>query len=79
MSVLPCQSRPDLFFAEEPQQLTCAQALCRGCPARAECLAEAIERREPYGVWGGEIFRAGVVVPFKRGRGRPRKERPGAA
>ncbi|CAM5326708.1 WhiB family transcriptional regulator [Streptomyces tanashiensis] len=31
------------------------------------------ERREPWGVWGGELFVQGVVVARKRPRGRPRK------
>ncbi|HEX6577357.1 MAG TPA: WhiB family transcriptional regulator, partial [Jiangellaceae bacterium] len=30
-------------------------------------------RREPWGVWGGELFISGVVVARKRPRGRPRK------
>ena len=33
----------------------------------------AIERNEPWGVWGGEIFDRGVVIARKRPRGRPRK------
>ena len=33
----------------------------------------ALERAEPWGVWGGELFVQGVVVPRKRPRGRPRK------
>jgi len=33
----------------------------------------ALERSEPWGVWGGELFVQGVVVPRKRPRGRPRK------
>jgi len=40
---------------------------------RAACLAEAIERAEPWGVWGGQLFLRGVIVPTKRARGRPRK------
>ena len=36
-------------------------------------LAGAVERREPWGVWGGELFQAGVVIARKRPRGRPRK------
>ena len=32
------------------------------------------DRAEPWGVWGGEIFERGAVVPRKRPRGRPRKE-----
>ena len=29
-------------------------------------------RRESCGVWGGQIFAGGVVIPDKRGRGRRR-------
>jgi WhiB family transcriptional regulator, redox-sensing transcriptional regulator len=71
---LPCRSSdPELFFAESPADVEFAKALCGGCPVRAECLAGALERREPWGVWGGELFIQGVVVPRKRPRGRPRK------
>lgn len=35
------------------------------------CLAGAVERREPYGVWGGEIFDHGTITARKRPRGRP--------
>lgn len=69
---LPCRGEnADLWFAERPDQLGRAQALCRGCPIRRQCLAGALDRREPWGVWGGEIFERGRVIPFKRGRGRP--------
>jgi WhiB family redox-sensing transcriptional regulator len=30
-----------------------AKAVCRACPVRAECAAQALASREPYGVWGG--------------------------
>ena len=50
-----------------------AKALCVPCPLRDTCLAGALERREPWGVWGGQLVVAGVVVPRKRPRGRPRK------
>jgi len=71
---LPCRvGDPDLWFADSPAGLDEAKALCAGCPVLAECLAGAIQRREPWGVWGGEIFERGVVVPRKRPRGRPRK------
>ncbi len=55
-------------------QLELAKSLCGDCPVRVECLAGALERAEPWGVWGGEIFEHGAVVPRKRPRGRPRKE-----
>ncbi|WP_177891094.1 WhiB family transcriptional regulator [Vallicoccus soli] len=64
---------PELFFAESPQDVEDAKALCRSCPVREQCLASALDRHEPWGVWGGELLVQGVVVPRKRPRGRPRK------
>jgi WhiB family redox-sensing transcriptional regulator len=71
--MLPCHRHAELFFAESPTVLAQAQRLCAECPVREMCLAGALERREPHGVWGGEILVDGVVVASKRGRGRPRK------
>lgn len=72
---VPCQANdPDLWFAESPADLERAKAMCLGCPVRAQCLAGALARREPWGVWGGEIFERGLVIPRKRPRGRPRKD-----
>jgi WhiB family redox-sensing transcriptional regulator len=74
-SALPCRNfDPDLWFAEAPAELELAKSLCGECPVRVECLASALARQEPWGVWGGEIFERGAVVPRKRPRGRPRKE-----
>ena len=70
---LPCTEDPELFFAESPEDVETAKALCVGCAARMACLAGAMERREPWGVWGGELFLRGQIVPRKRPRGRPRK------
>lgn len=71
---LPCRTGDaDLWFAESPAQLEQAKALCAPCPVKAECLAGALSREEPWGVWGGEIFERGLIVPRKRPRGRPRK------
>lgn len=71
---LPCRlHHPDLWFAEGPAELELAKTFCADCPARAGCLAGALERREPCGVWGGEIFERGQIVRRKRPRGRPRK------
>ena len=72
---LPCRrDNAELYFAESPSDVELAKALCQDCPVRAECLAGALERREPWGVWGGELFLSGVVIPRKRPRGRPRKD-----
>jgi WhiB family transcriptional regulator, redox-sensing transcriptional regulator len=71
---LPCRVEdPELWFAESPDQLELAKSLCADCPMRAACLAGALERAEPWGVWGGEIFERGAVIARKRPRGRPRK------
>lgn len=74
LSKLPCRRvDPEVFFAETPADVESAKALCRDCPVQAICLAGALERREPWGVWGGELFVQGAVVARKRPRGRPRK------
>lgn len=73
---LPCHgSDPDLWFAESPADLERAKTLCVECPIRRECLSAALERQEPWGVWGGEIFERGTIVARKRPRGRPRRNR----
>jgi WhiB family redox-sensing transcriptional regulator len=72
---LPCHTvDPDLWFAESPADVETAKALCQTCPLKDACLAGALERREPWGVWGGQLVLSGVVVPRKRPRGRPRKD-----
>lgn len=76
----PCQESedPDLWFAERQADVEFAKTLCRTCPVREACLAGALAREEPWGVWGGEVFIGGQVVATKRGRGRPRKHHPAA-
>jgi WhiB family transcriptional regulator, redox-sensing transcriptional regulator len=72
---VPCRVQDaELWFAETPADLEVAKAFCQGCPARLACLSGALERREPWGVWGGEIFERGAIVARKRPRGRPRKD-----
>jgi WhiB family transcriptional regulator, redox-sensing transcriptional regulator len=71
---LPCRTHDaELFFAESPADVEYAKSLCQDCPVRRECLNGALERREPWGVWGGELLVQGAIVPRKRPRGRPRK------
>ena len=72
--LLPCAGDPELFFAEAPADVEAAKALCQACKIRMACLEGALERREPWGVWGGELLLRGTIVPRKRPRGRPRKE-----
>ncbi|BDZ57145.1 transcriptional regulator WhiB [Barrientosiimonas endolithica] len=71
---LPCRvNDPELWFAERPEDVEFAKALCAACPLQQACLDGAKDRREPWGVWGGQLFQQGVVIPRKRPRGRPRK------
>ena len=73
-TLLPCRANdPELWFAELPADVEFAKALCQTCPVRQLCLGGALERREPWGVWGGELFVQGETVARKRPRGRPRK------
>ncbi|GAA3610913.1 transcriptional regulator WhiB7 [Marihabitans asiaticum] len=70
----PCLvAEPELWFAETPAGVEHAKSLCASCPVRQSCLDGALERGEPWGVWGGELFDGGRVIPRKRPRGRPRK------
>ena len=73
--LLPCHAAdPDLWFAEDPADLEQAKTLCGDCPVRRQCLSAALDRAEPWGVWGGEILLRGTVLTRKRPRGRPRKD-----
>ena len=70
----PCMTEePETWFADTPDGVEFAKALCGTCPLRQACLEGALASREPWGVWGGELFDNGRVVPRKRPRGRPRK------
>lgn len=60
-----------LFFSDDDLELARAKAMCRTCGLQETCLSGAIERVEPYGVWGGKLVLDGVPVEVKRKRGRP--------
>lgn len=71
---LPCRHHDgELWFAERPAEVERAKALCGDCPLQVRCLEGALRRREPWGVWGGQLFMQGTIVARKRPRGRPRK------
>jgi WhiB family transcriptional regulator, redox-sensing transcriptional regulator len=65
-----------LFFSEQIDDIVRAKAICAKCPMIEPCLGGALERREPWGVWGGQLFLNGKVLAQKRKRGRPRKNPP---
>jgi WhiB family redox-sensing transcriptional regulator len=43
---------PDGLFVRGAEQNR-AKLVCMGCPVRTECLAEALDNRIDFGVWGG--------------------------
>lgn len=62
-----------LFFSEDLGDIARAKAICAECPVLAPCLESALIRREPWGVWGGQLFLNGRMLAIKRRRGRPPK------
>ena len=60
-----------LFFSDDNVDIARAKAICARCTLRASCLDEALERIEPWGVWGGELIEDGRGVADRRPRGRP--------
>lgn len=63
----------NLFFSEDEAEIRRAKEICTSCPLQRPCFEGAVNRREPWGVWGGELFDRGVPIARKRTRGRPRK------
>jgi WhiB family transcriptional regulator, redox-sensing transcriptional regulator len=43
----------EVWFPDDGEPVIVAKSYCRRCPVRSDCLAHAMERVEPYGVWGG--------------------------
>ena len=68
-------SLTELFFSEDLYDIARAKFICRSCEVREVCFDGAKARREPWGVWGGELFVNGKVIAQKRRRGRPPKQR----
>jgi len=62
-----------LFYSEQLDDIARAKEICGRCPIRQSCFDEALVRREPYGVWGGQLFFKGRALALKRPRGRPPK------
>ena len=56
---------PDGIGRPSSAQINQAKTVCHQCPIRLTCLQDALKRGEPWGVWGGELFQAGYVVPEK--------------
>ena len=60
-----------LFFSDDLVDIGRAKAICAKCPLQANCLRDAMDREEPWGVWGGELLLNGRIVTSKRACGRP--------
>jgi Transcription factor WhiB len=60
-----------LFFSDNIIDIARAKAMCGLCPLRVSCLADALDREEPWGVWGGELLSGGRIIANKRACGRP--------
>ena len=62
-----------LFFSDDLVDIARAKAICSKCALRTSCLRDALDREEPWGVWGGELLLNGRIVRDKRACGRPPK------
>ena len=69
-------SMTGLFFSDEIPDIIEAKRICATCPLAEQCLEGALERREPWGVWGGQLLVNGRILAQKRKRGRPPKNPP---
>lgn len=74
--IAACRAVPnaaDLFFSEDIGDIAAAKRVCADCSVLAECLEAALDGRELFGVWGGQLFINGKMLTVKRRRGRPPK------
>jgi len=56
---------PEIWFPDSQhgslkreRDMATAISICQDCPVRAECYADALERGERWGIWGGTDFYA---------------------
>lgn len=52
-------AHPDIFFPSRTSPHAArieaeAIAICEQCEVREACLADALKRNEPFGIWGGK-------------------------
>lgn len=67
------QTDPEMFFPEKGGSTRDPKKVCQGCTVRAECLEDALERDERFGIWGGLSERE------RRSLSRSRRDRGTAA
>jgi WhiB family redox-sensing transcriptional regulator len=60
---IPCrEADPELWFSSKPVEIETAIILCSACPIQTACYNGALERKEPWGIWGGKLFDHGTVI-----------------
>jgi len=47
------ETDPEMFFPDKGESVRPAKRVCAGCEVRAECLQDALDHGERFGVWGG--------------------------
>jgi WhiB family redox-sensing transcriptional regulator len=60
-------AEPDELFVPGAAQNR-AKAVCMGCPVRTECLADALDNRTEFGIWGGMTERERRALLRRRPR-----------
>ncbi|MCG6497035.1 MULTISPECIES: WhiB family transcriptional regulator [unclassified Kitasatospora] len=71
---------PDCFYPlpDQAEETEAAKALCAGCPVSEECLTEALETNDRYGIRGGLVESERIVL-HRLGKVRWEEERVVAA
>jgi WhiB family redox-sensing transcriptional regulator len=61
-------SDPTLFYPTAAAHVRKAKQICRDCPVWAACLADALTRKENWGVWGGltDVERRALTLRERR-------------
>lgn len=62
----PCEDHVQLFDATRAAEQARACAVCWTCPMIAHCLREALDNRDPWGIWGGMLPRERARVHQRR-------------
>ncbi len=66
---LCAQTDPEIFFPDKGESTAAAKRVCRACDVRAECLQDALDHHERFGVWGGLSERERRQLLCQRGHG----------
>jgi WhiB family redox-sensing transcriptional regulator len=62
----------DVFYpesSEDTEMVDAAKSICEVCPVKPQCLEEALDTREVYGIWGGTSAWQRRALHRQRGQG----------